>query len=1603
MLSISVKNLDLFKDEVLKNLKNADKTFSQYMNTDVPIAAINLIMPDLGEFRRRTQEMFYEVLVRNYVALEQDLLEDLKRQIKKRRLLSRRVYREFESYIETKMVARKDDIKLERLEFWKKNPELGVVLEKQVNMISNVSTKKYNKLKNKLLVDLVDGQPLFDMGKKKRSLQKTVFSVLSEEKNLAESMRIARTESMRTSNYAQKLTYDETTLVRGYEWITVISPTTRHSHREVDGDIVEKGERFSNGLKYPLDPFGTPSEVVNCRCTAAPVLSEDFDVRRQSQMDLNQSRIIMTNIDELRIDGEGQFGIKGLVRDVENPIPFKKLKYKEFPNTPEGAVDAFKELQRNMFGMGQDMDFDDMSYVNTLFQNWMNHEDKIRGSFKGFEQIASWKAMQEAFKRSDVNFLNGMNKAYVNMMNASYGKRMTKWWEQIESMGWAALGGKDKALFGLTSPGDFGLNPVSMYLTKEQAEALGDNLWIEGLLQMGKHPQKEIGGLSVFAANDDFMEVMNIYKAARLRDPKFDPRRSRMTTLMMINWMDEDNGGFPSTRLSIGWNNNVNTQAYNLTAGSQLKGRRIGAWSYNENLLYVPNGKTDNFIDLTDIMNDADIAYEISANPRGIYGVLAEDAEEIQQIYKQYYRKIDDSDVWHWYFDEIQEILDEEGIDEEEWLFRQIPDDNIYKKEVKYVVGFEPDLESFQDYDVTSGKPMFEKRTLYRAFAPVNSQQTRFLPHMSSNATDAIQDLMAFDIEDLFEGHELLASDGRKADRTPFFTQFYSKKRRQLIEDIHTIFYEEMDDIATNDPFWRTVSGDDFYFVNDGEYHPLAYPRVDVETRYKMKLAWDELTDAQKRDKVNVKLRHLMGKDFKKAIFPNTELVSSRTNALSLLDQDINSTSFMKKFREKLNKALYDGDFDLPELVEGIGGDERYDNLLSAVLNPSDETTEWMRKNKVGVDYPDILQEKFGNISKEIMQEMMDEGGPQYMQQNLPRFLHEGVMKEHVVKRRIDWDNAVFLQDDVGSFTRNLGRDVWGRFEVDEAVILRNKIMDKMEKSGIIGELQELRAEDLVYHEMGHALDNTLTPQQKKDFTEAMLESYSVDWVNEMRVDELEEVWDTWETSRPPKSKQPKPDIFKLSGYQNANSVDPRRIVQQNFAMKAYLQADMIGDDPLAWWRYWVFEAKDNEWSWSAKTTVRDFQNSLRIQRTTAKEARMALFGDTFEDWIDELSELFDEDWDDFKSETPTPLKRRLTPEEYAKILMLEEVNDSIVLADLPDREKDVFFDNWNNSIRNQKTSGMPIFEPESYIHLDNGDMTMSAFVRNNEKFKDEVQEAMQKLSKDRADYLLELEVNLFAEDDWSGFPGGTNKRNHYHKEILGLVDKVEERTTSVAKNINSLLKEDSQRKINNFVGRMGHVRAEQMAELHTLYMGGNWDNLPDSVIKFFDDVYTQGSPVALGYEELLMGGEPLEDFVQVLLGEDEYERQVKSMFSSIELGEKEAGLFSKEITDYLLKSALDDVASVTQRMDMDEWMSEIQEHWDNFNSMIELYNNVTKNQAYNSEMVKDYLEEKGFSTRHWDILQEVASQGVEFDPKKLAERLLEEITEEGTEEETEE
>lgn len=98
-----------------------------------------------------------------------------------------------------------------------------------------------------------------------RNISNVSNAPLSRAKTIArtEGHRIQQTSTRDAQQAAKKKGADVLK-----QWDAALDGRTRDSHRQVDGEIRELDEKFSNGLMYPGDSNGGAAEVVNCRCVA---------------------------------------------------------------------------------------------------------------------------------------------------------------------------------------------------------------------------------------------------------------------------------------------------------------------------------------------------------------------------------------------------------------------------------------------------------------------------------------------------------------------------------------------------------------------------------------------------------------------------------------------------------------------------------------------------------------------------------------------------------------------------------------------------------------------------------------------------------------------------------------------------------------------------------------------------------------------------------------------------------------------------------------------------------------------------------------------------------------------------------------------------------------------------------------------------------------------------------------------------------------------------------------------------------------------------------------------------------------------------------------
>lgn len=160
------------------------------------------------------------------------------------------------------------------------NERTAWYLNKTPGLLKNlsVSGKLHNAwMRNKLTSELLSG---ISKGYSIPKIAKSFERVSNMSR--ATAIRNARTAVTGAQNAGRLVAYQEAEK-QGQniqkEWIATKDGRTRDSHAWQDGERVNVNDYFSNGLMYPGDPSGAPSEVYNCRCTMREIMPENNEPR----------------------------------------------------------------------------------------------------------------------------------------------------------------------------------------------------------------------------------------------------------------------------------------------------------------------------------------------------------------------------------------------------------------------------------------------------------------------------------------------------------------------------------------------------------------------------------------------------------------------------------------------------------------------------------------------------------------------------------------------------------------------------------------------------------------------------------------------------------------------------------------------------------------------------------------------------------------------------------------------------------------------------------------------------------------------------------------------------------------------------------------------------------------------------------------------------------------------------------------------------------------------------------------------------------------------------------------------------------------------------
>lgn len=151
-----------------------------------------------------------------------------------------------------------------------------VLIDRQIETFQGVNSTTTDKILDRVANGVENNKTLDE-------ISNDVIDIF-QELSPARAETIARTEVLTAASIGQssaiedlkKQLPDDVKLKK--IWVSAQDERVRESHQLMNGDIVDEGKEFDNGLRFPRDPNAKDaSEVINCRCTWIVVDEEELN------------------------------------------------------------------------------------------------------------------------------------------------------------------------------------------------------------------------------------------------------------------------------------------------------------------------------------------------------------------------------------------------------------------------------------------------------------------------------------------------------------------------------------------------------------------------------------------------------------------------------------------------------------------------------------------------------------------------------------------------------------------------------------------------------------------------------------------------------------------------------------------------------------------------------------------------------------------------------------------------------------------------------------------------------------------------------------------------------------------------------------------------------------------------------------------------------------------------------------------------------------------------------------------------------------------------------------------------------------------------------
>lgn len=151
--------------------------------------------------------------------------------------------------------------------------QLAVMMQKEQPPFTKIAYRNLGK--DKVIVQRLQNELIQATlnGESQQKIIRRIKGVTGQSTRQAK--RVAQTERVRVQSQGRNMAIDEASEM-GIEmqkmWVSRMDARVRDDHAAVTGEIVDSGEKFSNGLLFPGDPNGEAEQVISCRCYEKPMV-----------------------------------------------------------------------------------------------------------------------------------------------------------------------------------------------------------------------------------------------------------------------------------------------------------------------------------------------------------------------------------------------------------------------------------------------------------------------------------------------------------------------------------------------------------------------------------------------------------------------------------------------------------------------------------------------------------------------------------------------------------------------------------------------------------------------------------------------------------------------------------------------------------------------------------------------------------------------------------------------------------------------------------------------------------------------------------------------------------------------------------------------------------------------------------------------------------------------------------------------------------------------------------------------------------------------------------------------------------------------------------